>query len=346
MNGLTTADRLYLAEALAQAYASATPEGLAVEVARIATRFLRSELTVVGHRHPDQRHTVRWLPEEVDLLRHNDAYEDLVATHPVRRRFRENGGAGPIRLSDCMSLAAFKASGLYLDYFRHFGVTRLAAVYVPLGPRSHMSLGVSRSGPDFTERELAGLAFLRPHLEVAHRREDEARRLAEMLGASENELTRLARGIVLLDHEGRFLDWTGSAAALWARYTGADLARGAAPAPDLAQRLARAGARAEVRGASGTLHIERAGDAAREHLVLREVAAAAVAEPGWHAPGLTRRESEVLHWIGEGKTNREIGVILELSPATVRKHIEHIFAKIGVENRSSATRWLFEARSA
>jgi|TARA_R110000851_G_scaffold222970_1_gene375864 DNA-binding response OmpR family regulator/DNA-binding CsgD family transcriptional regulator len=51
---------------------------------------------------------------------------------------------------------------------------------------------------------------------------------------------------------------------------------------------------------------------------------------------LTGRESDVLLWIANGKTNREIGQILEMSPRTVNKHLEQVFRKLGVENRTSA----------
>ena len=55
-----------------------------------------------------------------------------------------------------------------------------------------------------------------------------------------------------------------------------------------------------------------------------------------HRLKLTAREAEVLLWVGRGKTNRDIGEILGLSPRTVNKHLEPIFAKIGVENRAAA----------
>ena len=51
---------------------------------------------------------------------------------------------------------------------------------------------------------------------------------------------------------------------------------------------------------------------------------------------VTGREADVLLWIANGKTNREIGQILEMSPRTVNKHLEQIFKKLGVENRTSA----------
>ncbi len=51
---------------------------------------------------------------------------------------------------------------------------------------------------------------------------------------------------------------------------------------------------------------------------------------------LTNRESEVLLWIARGKSNRDIAEILGLSPRTVNKHLEQVYAKLGVENRASA----------
>jgi DNA-binding NarL/FixJ family response regulator len=70
------------------------------------------------------------------------------------------------------------------------------------------------------------------------------------------------------------------------------------------------------------------------------VAAVAEATPG-NAPALgnfhlTPRESDVLNWLGKGKTNRDIAEILGMSPRTVNKHLEHIFVKLGVETRSAA----------
>jgi len=52
--------------------------------------------------------------------------------------------------------------------------------------------------------------------------------------------------------------------------------------------------------------------------------------------GLTEREAEVMHWICLGKTNQEIGIILEVTVHTVNRHVEHIFKKFGVDNRQKA----------
>ncbi|WP_227268462.1 response regulator transcription factor [Roseobacter weihaiensis] len=52
--------------------------------------------------------------------------------------------------------------------------------------------------------------------------------------------------------------------------------------------------------------------------------------------GLTPREAEVLYWLSMGKTNRDIAQILTLSSRTINKHLEQIFQKMGVDNRTSA----------
>lgn len=51
---------------------------------------------------------------------------------------------------------------------------------------------------------------------------------------------------------------------------------------------------------------------------------------------MTPREAEVLFWISQGKSNHDIGVILGAKTGTVCKHVEHIFRKLSVENRTAA----------
>ena len=92
-------------------------------------------------------------------------------------------------------------------------------------------------------------------------------------------------------------------------------------------------------------HVERAyTHALRLADLRRQVEAAkasAVPESGAEAARqlarrLTGREGEVLGWLAEGKRNDEIALILGISPRTVHKHVEHLFAKLGVETRTAA----------
>ena len=76
--------------------------------------------------------------------------------------------------------------------------------------------------------------------------------------------------------------------------------------------------------------------------------AEALTVPHLQQLGLTPREAEVLHWVAQGKSNCEVAIILDSSPRTVAKHIEHIFLKLKVESRigavSEARRLIEQAR--
>jgi DNA-binding response OmpR family regulator/DNA-binding CsgD family transcriptional regulator len=71
-------------------------------------------------------------------------------------------------------------------------------------------------------------------------------------------------------------------------------------------------------------------------IVMREVSDTAVIEAMSLSFKLTAREAEVLYWVVKGKINRDIADIVGSSPATVKKHLERVFAKLGVETRTSA----------
>jgi DNA-binding CsgD family transcriptional regulator len=111
-----------------------------------------------------------------------------------------------------------------------------------------------------------------------------------------------------------------------------------------------------------TFHLDRAGgrdfterdravlDALEPHLAqlvetarVRRQLAAALEELdrsrssfGVEGSELTKRELEVLSWVAQGKTNGEIAQILLLAPSTVRKHLENVYAKLGVGTRTAA----------
>lgn len=142
-------------------------------------------------------------------------------------------------------------------------------------------------------------------------------------------------GVVMLDGQGR-VAWRSPQATRWlelafpgeqgshdavgwlGRATAGD---SVARLPDGRQLVAR--------------HMGQSGLA--EAMVLLSSTAAGVPPPArTPAAALTPREAEVLSWLAKGKTNRDIGDILGMSPRTVNKHLEHIYQKLGVETRTAA----------
>lgn len=137
--------------------------------------------------------------------------------------------------------------------------------------------------------------------------------------------TPLARDLLMQHFDGGELD---AAVLAWVRD---ELARravaGATPGEPLT--LAR-----QKRRLILALH-EQTGDD-EWLIVMRESSDQAVIDALGAAFKLTTREAEVLYWLAKGKTNRDIGDILGSSPATVKKQLERVYVKLGVETRTAA----------
>jgi len=99
-----------------------------------------------------------------------------------------------------------------------------------------------------------------------------------------------------------------------------------------------------IRGCS--LHVRRngvqldvrlvKGEQKGPHCLLLEESHRTDHSPADDGTRLTHRELEVMSWVAQGKANWAIGKILNLSPGTVRKHLQHVYSKLGVENRTAA----------
>ncbi|MDQ8023927.1 MAG: response regulator [Moraxellaceae bacterium] len=162
-------------------------------------------------------------------------------------------------------------------------------------------------------------------------------------------VSRLAReaidvgghGVVMIDSQGR-VAWCSPKAAYWLHHF---LPEHEGNLPDgFRQRLLNGEVAPHARLATlddRSLQARGLGTvSAGEYMVLLEVrnadAAGQAEQARLAAASLTQRETEVLSWLAKGKTNRDIGEILGMSPRTVNKHLEHIFEKLGVETRAAA----------
>lgn len=59
---------------------------------------------------------------------------------------------------------------------------------------------------------------------------------------------------------------------------------------------------------------------------------------------ISPRECEVLQYVSMGKTNSEVAMILNIAPSTVKTHLERIYEKLGVDNRTAASLWVLETQ--
>jgi DNA-binding CsgD family transcriptional regulator len=259
------------------------------------------------------------------------------------------------RLSDYLSPRRLHGLELYNEYYRRRGIEYQLGMRLTTSPSFVIAVGVNRGRRqrDFSDDAVRCMNVLGPHLIAAYRGAEaltELRTDLEHVGRLED----MERGVVIV-RRGDVQFVSPRARRLLDRYLGPLACRPHA-LPDLISRWLShqqrwPDCRSEIPLPRHALVIERG----ENHLRVRLVADAeqaflllderqpAVDRAGLTKLGLTQREAEVLAWVARGKTNEDTAMILGARPATIAKHLEHIFRKLHVETRTAAAALAFEA---
>lgn len=219
---------------------------------------------------------------------------------------------------------------------RDAGLANVPVIFMTgLAETEHIVRGLEAGGVDYVTKPIVieeMLARIRVHLGNA-RLTQSARAALDVSG----------RFLFAVNREGNVLWATPQAQKLLSDHHGAQADDFVLP-PPLLQWLEQAKAKgsSKSQGASlpdnPQLRLFYMGETAPNEFLLRLSRESGTALPPEFTSelGLTTREGEVLAWLSKGKTNRDIAQILGLSPRTVDKHLEQIYAKLGVENRTAA----------
>lgn len=219
---------------------------------------------------------------------------------------------------------------------RDAGLANVPVIFMTgLAETEHIVRGLEAGGVDYVTKPIVieeMLARIRVHLGNA-RLTQSARTALDVSG----------RFLFAVNRQGHILWATPQAQKLLADHHGAQADDFVLP-PSLLQWLEQAKGKGSAKSQAASLpdnpqlRLYFMGETAPNEVLLR-----LSREPGTALPpeftselGLTTREGEVLAWLSKGKTNRDIAQILGLSPRTVDKHLEQIYAKLGVENRTAA----------
>lgn len=274
--------------------------------------------------------------------------------HPLISRHRATGDGRAARISDFLPQRRFHRLALYNEFFRPLRLEYQAAVTLPARPPLVVGIALGRRLRDFSDREARLLNLLRPHLVEAYRNADVIARMREEQMVTRWALDGLPHGLVALTREGRVRLVNAGAVGLLAAYCGGPPRRGDR-LPDALERwvklqAAEAGepapgpARAPlVIGRAGHNLVVRLVGGADERLLLLEEQTSVLSPHAFLPLGLTRREADVMTWVVQGKTNAEIATILGMSAYTVIKHLQHVFAKLGVGTRTAAAAHVLKA---
>ena len=221
---------------------------------------------------------------------------------------------------------------------RDAGLSNVPVIFMTgLAETEHIVRGLEAGGVDYVTKPIAieeMLARIRVHLANA-RLTQSARAALDVSG----------RFLLAVNRQGKVMWATPQAQKLLSDNLGAASTDEMVLPEALQQWLAQAQAsKGGSKAATASfpdhpeLRLHYMGNAGPNEFLLRLAKDAGHAMPASFSSelGLTTREGEVLSWLSKGKTNRDIAQILGLSPRTVDKHLEQIYAKLGVENRTAA----------
>lgn len=326
-------------------YALEGHEGFISNVVHGLPSVVRSDLTAYCEIDPRQGTSENWLDRpEVDTPDAQRIWAEHMLEMPVVAHYVATGDGRALRITDFVSQGQFRQTGVYAEHYRPKRVQYVLATMVP-SPGPAIGIGLHRDAKDFTDDERLLLGLLRPHLIQGWRNARLAGRLEREAQAAQ-ALVASHPDVVVLDRRGAPVFVGERARSLFETHYGGV---GPAGVPDEVLRWARAAAsgldtaRDEVPSQVLPLtHETRDGRLTVRIFVNGAGATLAVHErrepdlDDRRPRGLTRRESEVLTWVAEGKTNRDIAMLLDCRPKTVEKHLEHIYAKLDVPNRAAA----------
>ena len=298
-----------------------TPE-LLVELGRLvpADRVVYNELDRVRRRN---LLVARWPDYEpaISSLDNETLWRVLLEEHPLCVRQQE-GEFGAIKLSDFLTQRELHRTWVYDNFFAP-DVEHQLVVSIP-SPLWHTKTFLfNRSGGrDFTERDRLLLDLLQPHLALLWLAARTHRQLSSALAELDHVDEHAPHGVILLGLGGEVEYASPPTERLLREFFPARSGGGLPVA--LVEWLESGDARPLIR---------RRGE---RRLTVQRADGGLLLDERHEGIELTARECEVLAWVARGKTNAEIARRLWVAPSTVGKHLENVYAKLGVSTRTAA----------
>jgi DNA-binding CsgD family transcriptional regulator len=360
MQHLTRADHRALFNCLGELYSHHQPDSLTKSLLCTLPQIVPADVTGLGVIDPRSKSIVHHSsPSGVTLPETTEFQTMFFRDHPTMRFVAHTGYQLALKISDFLSQAQWRETALYREAFRQIGVEFNIGCQMA-GPDSEilLTLALNRVARDFSETDRLKLNLLRPHIRRAYENAVRLDGLRKQASLANEALAAAGRAVIAVSAKGAVLLCTAAAHSCLAGYFDRPPRRsdrlpeqlrhwmrqqelpagksGKLPPPPKPYVIER-------HGKQLTVHLLAAETTGHRILLLEEHYTAPCAEPLEKRLGLTARRAEVLLWVTQGKTSPEIAMILGLSTSTVNKHLEHIFAHLGVETRTAAALCATEA---
>jgi DNA-binding CsgD family transcriptional regulator len=281
-----------------------------------------------------------WIVEPSDSMERadHDAFVRWVGQHPIVSHHAAHGGSA-VKLSDFLTRRELHGLELYDEFFKALEIEHQIVIGVPGSAQTLIGIPINRTGADFTERERLMLDTLRPHLAQVFRRARARTQARHALALLEAAAERCGHHLLVLDPSGQIQAASPRAVDLLHDYF-ADGYHTGDTLPGAVSAWLRERPRAPLAGHSegrqATLTFLPATSRGEPDAVLLEEDRTTLDPRRTEALGLTRREAQVLCLADRGLTSAQIGAELDVSVRTVDKHLERVYAKLGVPGRTAA----------
>jgi len=263
-------------------------------------------------------------------------WERHALENPIVQYYNRTRDGRAYRFSALVPLEQLRRRSLYREFYAHFSLDYQVAVGLASPPRLTIGIALSRSGSDFSQRDRDVLDLARPHLIQAYRNVTLRERYRRVIAGVRAGLDDGGHAMVVLDRDGNVAFLTDAARGAIASVSGEPLEEGA-PLPGQLSAIVHDGGVGVLSGDHRALLVRRVparGDT--PEVVVLEPGARVASRALLVALGLTGREADVLQGLMRGRATAEIAAALGISPRTVHKHTERIFAKLGVHDRVEA----------
>ena len=356
METLSRHDLLALNKAIGEIYTARDLASFHAAVFRSIREMIAYEFCSFNDVRLTPTHFLKIFPSSHDqaciLQKLLPVFNDCIHEHPLIPQFPL---AHVFKTTDAVSIKKFKSTTLYNEYYRHLGTEMQIGFSMPTGHDMVSILALSRNAADFSERDRLLLAQLKPHLINAMRNVTELGRVMLERDLLHTGMETERQGAILLQSDGMILCISSLAQELCGKYFRAAFAEGdtlpvtllhwfnteinafwkIGTATKSLQRVERDPLVVEMAGKKLKIRLFSA-PATGEYVLFLVESDPALLLHSMRKYGLSSRETEVLNWLAQGKTNVEVATILKMSKRTADKHLENIFDKLGVGTRAAA----------
>ncbi len=348
---LTQTDISALSSALRELYSHTDAETLPHCVIKLLGQLIAADNTSYNLLDFQEKKAIIIHNGPTELEVHLPAFDALLHEHPLvqHQHLRGQWRMGAAQISDFLSQRQFRDTAIYQEFFRPIGSEDQLGMYVEEQNRGALTVCFNAGRPGtFTERDREILTFLQPHLIQAFKNAADIT-LAKARTTDMRNIAEAAHiGVVWLNRDEE-VEYMSSAIQLWLKLYFPSTCSGSHSLPPPLLRWIRRQKAARMQDTASGWQLETTLLGTRGELKIRWIlededrSYLLISEERLdHNPddlrplGLSRRETEVLHWIAEGNSNAAIATILGISKRTVDKHVENILRKLHVETRVEA----------